>query len=368
MMSTIFFDDSLMVPMVSTTCETMLPPRTATSDALFASWFAWRALSAFCFTVEVSSSIADAVSSSELACSSVRDDRSRLPAAISLDAVEIASVPWRTCATTPSKLVFMAFSAPSRRPVSSLESTTMCEDRSPEATVSATPTAALMGRVIERVMIHATKAPSSTARLPRRIMEARALLLSASASPAACAASSPSSATRLSSAPRTRFRLGAACWVRKAIASSVWPALRSSMTLLFSGAPAFRAASSSAISAVSLSVVIFFCRISLAAPYFLRASPIFASSACTSASVGATTTLVMARVMVRTLSLMVLVAAILTFLSVTMSCVRLLNCPMEYRPTSSTATSKPRTTANPIPSRVPILNCVSDMIAFVLRK
>ena len=47
-----------------------------------ASWLACRALSAFCLTVAVSSSIEEAVSSSELACSSVRGDRSGLPAAI----------------------------------------------------------------------------------------------------------------------------------------------------------------------------------------------------------------------------------------------------------------------------------------------
>jgi hypothetical protein len=46
--------------------------------------------------VLVSSSIDDAVSSSELACDSVRDDKSILPDAISVDALEIASVPVRT--------------------------------------------------------------------------------------------------------------------------------------------------------------------------------------------------------------------------------------------------------------------------------
>ena len=82
MMSTIFFADSLISPMVCTTSDTTTPPLTATSEAFTASWLAWRALSAFCFTVEVSSSIEEAVSSSELACCSVRDDRSRLPEAI----------------------------------------------------------------------------------------------------------------------------------------------------------------------------------------------------------------------------------------------------------------------------------------------
>ena len=47
-----------------------------------ASWLAWRALSAFCLTVEPSSSIDAAVSSSALACCSVRWHRSSLPWAI----------------------------------------------------------------------------------------------------------------------------------------------------------------------------------------------------------------------------------------------------------------------------------------------
>ncbi len=38
---------------MSTTWLTTLPPRTATSEAETASWLAWRALSAFCLTVEV---------------------------------------------------------------------------------------------------------------------------------------------------------------------------------------------------------------------------------------------------------------------------------------------------------------------------
>ena len=83
MMSTILREDALIDSMVCTTCPTTAPPLPATSDAAPASALAWRALSAFWRTVEVSSSIDEAVSSSELACSSVRDDRSRLPCAIS---------------------------------------------------------------------------------------------------------------------------------------------------------------------------------------------------------------------------------------------------------------------------------------------
>jgi hypothetical protein len=109
-------------------------------------------LSAFCRTVLVSSSIDDAVSSSELACSSVRDDRSRLPLAISADAVAMVSVPLRTWPTMRIRLSFISFSAPSSWPVSSLVCTSMRLVRSPEATVCATFTASLIGVVMVPVM------------------------------------------------------------------------------------------------------------------------------------------------------------------------------------------------------------------------
>jgi hypothetical protein len=54
MMSTILRDEALIAPMVPTTSATTLPPLTATLDADTASWFACRALSAFCLTVPVS--------------------------------------------------------------------------------------------------------------------------------------------------------------------------------------------------------------------------------------------------------------------------------------------------------------------------
>jgi hypothetical protein len=138
-MSAILRDDSVIEPMVSTTCDTTVPPFSATDDADTASWLAWRALSAFCFTVEVSSSIDDAVSSSELACDSVRADRSALPEAISCEAVEISSVPVRTSPTVLARLSFMSLSACSSSLVSSLPSTTTCEVSSPAATFCATP-------------------------------------------------------------------------------------------------------------------------------------------------------------------------------------------------------------------------------------
>jgi len=55
-----------------TTWPTTSPPLIATVEAPSASWLACLALSAFCFTVEPSCSIDAAVSSSALACSSVR--------------------------------------------------------------------------------------------------------------------------------------------------------------------------------------------------------------------------------------------------------------------------------------------------------
>ncbi len=119
MMSAICADDALMASMVWITCPTACPPAPAMFAASMASTLAWRALSAFCCTVELSSSMADAVCSSALACSSVRDDKSILPAAICDDAVAMVSVPLRTCCTISSRLPFMMHSASSSLPVSS---------------------------------------------------------------------------------------------------------------------------------------------------------------------------------------------------------------------------------------------------------
>ena len=85
-MSTILRDEVLIASIVVTTWCTTSPPSLAIAEADAASWFACRAFSAFCFTVEVSCSMAEAVSSSEPACCSVREERSRLPEAISLEA------------------------------------------------------------------------------------------------------------------------------------------------------------------------------------------------------------------------------------------------------------------------------------------
>ncbi|MNN49209.1 hypothetical protein D3C81_1637210 [compost metagenome] len=175
MISTILREESLIEPMVLTTSETTTPPLLAICEASMASWLALRALSALSFTVDVSSSMDDAVSSSELACSSVRDDRSRLPAAISLDAVLIDSVPARTWPTILTSLSFMFFSACINCPVSSRLSTTIWLVRLPADTASATSTARVMGRVIERVIQYAQAMPSKMATTPSEISSRRPL-------------------------------------------------------------------------------------------------------------------------------------------------------------------------------------------------
>ncbi|MCW0416594.1 hypothetical protein NB689_002348 [Xanthomonas sacchari] len=83
MMSAILRDEASMPFIFSETWLASAPPCEATEAAPAASWLAWRACSAFCLTVEVSSSIDAAVSSRLAACCSVRRDRSSLPAAIS---------------------------------------------------------------------------------------------------------------------------------------------------------------------------------------------------------------------------------------------------------------------------------------------
>ncbi len=166
MMSAIFFDDSEIPLIVSTTCLTTAPPFPATSDAPTASALACFAFSAFCLTVLVSSSIDDAVSSSDDACSSVRCERSWFPAAISLDAVAIVSVPVRTSRTTDDRLSFMRFNALSRSPVSSAVCASSRTVRSPPATASAARTAFSSGLTIERARSRPKAAISATSAAP----------------------------------------------------------------------------------------------------------------------------------------------------------------------------------------------------------
>ena len=72
MMSEIFFDETVTSCIVVTTLLTTSPPFCAVTEALPASALACFACSAFWRTVVVNSSSVEAVSSSELACSSVR--------------------------------------------------------------------------------------------------------------------------------------------------------------------------------------------------------------------------------------------------------------------------------------------------------
>ncbi len=173
MMSTILRAELLISSMVWTTSATTAPPRCATADAFMASWLAWRALSAFWRTVLVNCSIDAAVSARLLACSSVRADRSRLPLAISVEALAMCSVPVRTSVTMPDRPSFMVLSACSRRPVSSLEVTTMSLRRSLSATAMATATARLSGTVMPRVSRHEISAPKPSMATAKPIMKRR---------------------------------------------------------------------------------------------------------------------------------------------------------------------------------------------------
>ena len=165
-----------MAPMVCTTCLTAWPPWLATCVALPASSLDLRVWSAFCLTLEVSCSSEEAVSSRALACSSVREERSRLPVAIWVEAVTMESVPRRTSSTMALSFWFIAASACSRRPVSSVEWASITAVRSPAATVSATSTARLSGRVMLREMVQAMKAANRAETRPETSMIRRVVL------------------------------------------------------------------------------------------------------------------------------------------------------------------------------------------------
>ena len=109
--SAIFFELSEIPLMVLTTSSTSEPPRLAVVEATSASWLAWRALSAFSFTVAVSCSMLAAVSSSAAACSSVREERSLLPLEISVASRQIFSLPERIVLTASRRLSCMALSS-----------------------------------------------------------------------------------------------------------------------------------------------------------------------------------------------------------------------------------------------------------------
>ena len=137
------------------------PPRSACSRAPRASWLAWLAFSAFCFTVEVISSIEEAVSSRLEACSWVRWLRSSLPRAICCAAVLTASEPIRTSPTISLRRWSMLRKASSRRPNSSLRFTRMSWPSLPSPMSSAILTACRSAPVIERISRAATNSASS---------------------------------------------------------------------------------------------------------------------------------------------------------------------------------------------------------------
>ncbi|CFD94853.1 Uncharacterised protein [Bordetella pertussis] len=149
---------------VVTTSDTAEPPRSATSEATPASWLAWRALSAFCLTVEASCSIEAAVSSSEAACSSVRLDRSVLPAEISREPTLISSTPRRTAATVRVRLSSMRLRPANSWPISLLLRTSTRAVRSPAAILSKCWPASLSGRSTARPMNTPQPAHSASAR------------------------------------------------------------------------------------------------------------------------------------------------------------------------------------------------------------
>ncbi|MCY1226507.1 hypothetical protein D9M72_387380 [compost metagenome] len=163
MMSTILPELASIDCMVLTTRSTASLPRSARVAASVASPRASRALSAFWRTVLVSSSMLEAVSSSEAACCSVRCDRSALPLAICLLAEAIESAPPRTSPTMATRLACIRPSMPSMRAVSlradSSASTSPPEAstlRSPPAIFSKRPIAVSSGWTIERRRRHAT--------------------------------------------------------------------------------------------------------------------------------------------------------------------------------------------------------------------
>ncbi|EDT37231.1 hypothetical protein BamMEX5DRAFT_6990 [Burkholderia ambifaria MEX-5] len=153
MMSAIFAELSLISPIVPTTWPTTVLPLFAISDAFAASELACRALSAFCFTVPVNCSMLDAVSCNADACSSVRDDRSMLPAAICRAAVAIDSLPPRTVRTVSTKPRCIRARPSSNWPISSRRCTTIERRKSPAAIASKCASASASGRPIARLSV-----------------------------------------------------------------------------------------------------------------------------------------------------------------------------------------------------------------------
>ena len=169
--SAILVELSLMSCIVSTTWPTTALPFCATDEAFAASALPCCALSAFCFTVDVSSSMLDAVSCSEAACCSVRWLRSILPVAISRAAPAMLVLLSRTRPTIVVSRSFISRKASSSLLVSSLPSTLIRVRRSPCDTVRATSIAKRSGRVTARVI--STQPPIASATAIRLIAISR---------------------------------------------------------------------------------------------------------------------------------------------------------------------------------------------------
>ncbi len=147
-----------MSSMVDTTSPTTLPPRRATSLAPPASWLAWPAVAALCWTVLVNSSMAAAVCCRLLEVDSVRADRSWLPVAICALATAMLSVVWRTSCTMRASESRMPASERSSSPNSSPRCTsTACSRRSPSATRAASALASASGRWMLRIRKYAPR-------------------------------------------------------------------------------------------------------------------------------------------------------------------------------------------------------------------
>jgi hypothetical protein len=152
MMSTILRELSLISPMVCTTCDTTVPPRLATEEADCTRSLACLALSVFWRTVEVNSSIEDAVCCKLEAWLSILADTSALPLAMSWVAALILSTLSRTSLTMWRRLSFISFRARNNWPTSFSGPTSKSLTRLPLATAWATEMALFKGAVTERVI------------------------------------------------------------------------------------------------------------------------------------------------------------------------------------------------------------------------
>ncbi len=181
MMSAIFWLEVLMSRMVSTTCPTTAPPRSATALASRARVLACWALSALCTTASRSSCMEAEVCCSAPAWASVRLDRSMLPCAISVLPPSTFCAPWRTCVTTRASPPCMSFRANSSCATSLRPCAAMGSRRLPAATERATRTAWRKGPVMERMIHQASKPPSTmttsvvASNMPRTLLAARSV-------------------------------------------------------------------------------------------------------------------------------------------------------------------------------------------------